>query len=115
MMADNPKYVVATDDTFQEVVLDSDVPVLVDFWAAWCAPCRVIAPTIEEIAEEYQGRAKVVKLDVDSNPRVAMDFGIRSIPTLLFFKDGRPVDQLVGVVAKRTLTERLEALAAQPA
>ena len=114
-MADSPKYVIATDDTFQEVVLDSEVPVLVDFWAAWCAPCRVIAPTIEEIASEYEGRAKVVKVDVDSNQRIAMDYGIRSIPTLMFFKDGRPVDQQIGVVAKRTLTERLEALAAQPA
>jgi thioredoxin 1 len=114
-MAESPKYVVATDDTFQEVVVDSDVPVLVDFWATWCAPCRVIAPVIEELAEEFQGRAKLVKLDVDNNPRVAMDYGIRSIPTLLFFKDGRPVDQLIGVVPKRTLTERLDALAAQPA
>jgi thioredoxin 1 len=114
-MAESPKYVVATDDTFQEVVVDSEVPVLVDFWATWCAPCRVIAPVIEELADEFQGRAKVVKLDVDNNPRVAMDYGIRSIPTLLFFKDGRPVDQLIGVVPKRTLTERLDALAAQPA
>jgi len=114
-MADSPKYVTATDDTFQELVLNSEVPVLVDFWAAWCAPCRVIAPVIEEIAEEYQGRAMVVKVDVDANPRVGMDFGIRSIPTLLFFKGGRPVDQLVGVIPKRALTERLDALAAQPA
>ena len=114
-MADSPNLVVATDDTFQEIVLDSDVPVLVDFWATWCAPCRVIAPTVAELASEYEGRAKVVKVDVDNNQRVAMDYGIRSIPTLMFFKDGRPVDQLIGVVAKRTLTERLEALAAQPA
>jgi thioredoxin 1 len=109
------KYETATDDTFQQIVLESQVPVLVDFWAAWCAPCRVIAPVVAELADEYEGRAKVVKLDVDNNPRVAMEYGIRSIPTLLFFKDGRPVDQLIGVVAKRALTERLDALAGQPA
>ncbi len=84
-MADNAKYVTVTDSNFQEEVLNADQPVLVDFWATWCGPCRMIAPTIEELAEQYEGRAKVAKLDVDNNPQVAMQFGIRSIPTLLFF------------------------------
>lgn len=104
-----------TDATFQDEVLQSDLPVLVDFWAAWCGPCRVIAPTIEELASEYEGRAKVVKLDVDANPQTAMAFNIRSIPTLLLFKGGRPVDQMVGVVPKPMLAQKLDALAAQTA
>ena len=82
-MADEAKYVVVTDETFEAEVLQSDQPVLVDFWAVWCGPCRIIAPIIEELAEEYEGRAKMVKLDVDHNPTVAMNFGVRSIPTLL--------------------------------
>ena len=110
-MADNGKYVTLTDSNFQAEVLGSgDTPVLVDFWAAWCGPCRMIAPIVEEVAGEFKGRAKVGKLDVDANPQVAMQFGIRSIPTLLFFKDGRVVDQLVGAVSKKVLADRLEAL-----
>ncbi len=108
-------YVTGTDANFQEEVLQSDLPVLVDFWAAWCGPCRVIAPTIEELASEYEGRAKVVKLDVDANPQTAMAYNIRSIPTLLLFKGGRPVDQMVGVVPKPMLVQKLDALAAQAA
>ena len=104
-----------TDATFESEVLNSDQPVLVDFWAAWCGPCRTIAPTIEEIATEYEGKAKVVKLDVDNNPQTAMKYGIRSIPSLLFFKGGKPVDQMVGVVPKRVLAEKLDTLAAQAA
>lgn len=114
-MAASPKYVTVTDATFQQEVLESDVPVLVDFWAAWCGPCRVIAPTIEELAAEYEGRAKVAKLDVDVNPQTAMQFGIRSIPTLLFFKDGHVADQAIGVLPKRALADKLDTLASQTA
>ena len=108
-------YVTGTDANFEAEVLNSDQPVLVDFWATWCGPCRTIAPTIEEIASEYDGKAKVVKLDVDNNPQTAMKYGIRSIPSLLFFKDGKPVDQMVGVVPKRILAEKLDTLAGQTA
>lgn len=113
-MADN-KPVVVSDSTFRQEVINADVPVLVDFWAAWCGPCRMIAPMVEELAREFDGRAKIVKLDVDHNPQVAMQFGIRSIPTLLFFKDGRVVDQLIGASSKRSLADRLEALVSEPA
>ena len=108
-------YVTGTDANFEDEVLNSDQPVLVDFWATWCGPCRTIAPTIEKIAADYDGRAKVVKLDVDNNPQTAMKYGIRSIPSLLFFKGGRPVDQMVGVVSERVLADKLDTLAAQAA
>ncbi len=108
-------YVTGTDANFEDEVLNSDQPVLVDFWATWCGPCRTIAPTIEKIAADYDGRAKVVKLDVDNNPQTAMKYGIRSIPSLLFFKGGRPVDQMVGVVSERVLADKLDMLAAQTA
>jgi thioredoxin 1 len=108
-------YVTLTDATFQEEVLDSDQPVLVDFWATWCGPCRMIAPTIEKLADDFDGRAKIAKLDVDSNPETAMQFGVRSIPTLLFFKDGRVVDQAVGVVPEKQLAQKLEGLVGETA
>ncbi len=111
-MSENAKYIVVTDDSFQEEVLNSAKPVMIDFWAAWCGPCRMVAPVVEELADEYEGRAKVAKLDVDHNPKIAMEYGVRSIPTMLFFKDGEVVDQLIGVVPKATLAEKLDRLAA---
>jgi thioredoxin 1 len=113
-MAD-AKYVTLTDANFNDHVVNSDKPVLVDFWATWCGPCRAIAPTIEQVASEFDGRAVVGKVDVDENPDVAMQYGVRSIPTLLFFKNGQVVDQLIGAVPKKVLAEKLEALSEQPA
>jgi thioredoxin 1 len=115
-MADDAKYVTLTDDNFQDEVLNADEPVLVDFWAEWCGPCRMIAPMIEELADDFDGRAKIGKLDVDHNSQVAMQYGIRSIPTLLFFKDGEVADQMIGAPrTKKVLSQKLEALAGQPA
>jgi len=97
-----------SDATFDDEVVKSDKVVLVDFWAEWCGPCKMIAPIVEELAEEFDGKVKFTKLDVDSNPRSATNFGIRGIPTLLIFNDGKPVDQVVGAVPKSVLKQRLE-------
>ena len=99
-----------TDANFEEVVLKSDKPVIVDFWAVWCGPCRMIAPIIEEMSNEYEGRAIMVKMDVDGNPAMPAKFGIRNIPTTLFFKGGEQVDKQVGAVPKKKLAEKLDAL-----
>ncbi|MDR7898751.1 MULTISPECIES: thioredoxin [unclassified Thermosynechococcus] len=96
-----------TDATFEEEVLNSDIPVLVDFWAPWCGPCRMVAPVVDEIANEYQGRVKVVKVNTDENSKVATDYGIRSIPTLMIFKGGQKVDILVGAVPKTKIEATL--------
>ncbi len=101
--------IVLTDDNFSAEVLNAGLPVLVDFWATWCGPCRVIAPIVQELSSEYEGRAKVGKLDVDEAQKTAAEFGIRSIPTLLIFKGGKVADQIIGAVPKRQITEKLEA------
>ncbi len=98
------------DGNFDELVLKSDKPVVVDFWAEWCGPCRMIAPIIEELSHEYAGKAVVVKCDVDSSPGVAAKFGIRNIPTVLFFKDGKVADKQVGAVPKNAFVAKLNAL-----
>ena len=97
-----------TDSTFKQEVLESSVPVLVDFWAPWCGPCRMVAPVVDEISTQYEGQIKVVKVNTDENPNVASQYGIRSIPTLMIFKGGQKVDMVVGAVPKTTLANTLE-------
>ena len=109
-MADTSKYITVTEENFKQEVLESTRPVLVDFWADWCAPCHQIAPLIEELADEFEGRARVAKIDVDANPGLAQTHAIRSIPSLLFFKDGKAVDQVSGTVPKQTLANKLRSL-----
>ena len=101
-----------TDANFQSEVLDSEQPVLVDFWAAWCGPCRAVGPTIEELAEQYDGAVKVGKLNIDENPQIPSGFGIYSIPAVLLFKDGKVVETLVGVQTKKRYEQALQQVAA---
>jgi thioredoxin 1 len=108
-MADN--IITVSDDTFDEQVALADIPVLVDFWAEWCGPCKMIAPILEEIANEKAGAVKVAKVNVDENQGLSSKFGIRAIPTLLFFKNGSVREQIVGMTSKRDLIAKLEALA----
>jgi thioredoxin 1 len=97
-----------TDDNFEQEVLNSDLPVLVDFWATWCGPCRMVGPIVDELAKEYVGKVKVVKLNVDINGKTPIKYGIMSIPSLLFFKKGQVVEQIIGAVPKKNFVEKLE-------
>ncbi len=101
------KPIAVTDDSFEQEVLKSNTPVVVDFWAAWCGPCKMIAPILEEIASEYDGKLKVAKVDVDSNTKIASQFRIMSIPSLLFFKNGQLVEQVVGAMPKAQLVSKV--------
>lgn len=106
LMAEN--IINVTDSTFDSMVLKSEVPALVDFWASWCAPCRAIAPIVDEMATEYTGRIRVAKMNVDDNPATPGRYGVRGIPTLILFKDGKVIDQLVGAVPKNQIKELIE-------
>ncbi len=96
------------DESFKKDVLESELPVLVDFWAEWCGPCHMLAPIVEQLSEEYQGRLSVGKLNVDESPQTAVQFGIRGIPTLLLFKKGTPVEQIIGAVPKHQIKAKLD-------
>ncbi len=107
-MAGTDTLVELTDDTFDSQVVQHQGLVMVDFWATWCGPCQIIAPVVAQLAEEYEGRVKVGKVDVDTNQKISMEFNVRSIPSILFFKDGNHVDTVVGAVPKPYLVEKLE-------
>lgn len=99
-----------TDDNFENEVIKSDIPVLIDFWAVWCGPCKIIAPVVEQLAEEYNGKLKVGKLDVDNNQESSIKYGVRSIPTLLLFKNGEVKDTIIGAVGKQQIVQKINAL-----
>ena len=102
---------VAIDDSnFEQAVLNSKIPVLLDFWAAWCAPCRMVAPVVDELAQEYDGKVSFGKVDVDQNPKIASKYGIMSIPTLILFKDGKPITNMVGFKPKTQLKQSLDSI-----
>jgi thioredoxin 1 len=104
------KPIEVTDETFEQEIIHSDKPAVVDFWAVWCGPCKMIAPIMENFADDYEGKIKIAKLDVDNNPNVAIKFGIRSIPTVLFFKGGKVVDQIIGALPRSKFEEKIKEL-----
>jgi len=104
------KLVEITDDNFETEVTNSDKPVLIDFWAVWCGPCKLIAPIVEELSTEYDGKVKIGKLDVDSNQQTSIKFGVRSIPTLLLFKDGKLKETIIGAVPKKNIVDKLNSI-----
>lgn len=97
-----------TDDSFEKIISSTEKPIIVDFWAAWCGPCHMMVPVLDEVAEEYQGKALITKLDVDANPQTAAKYSIRSIPTLLVFKEGKVVDKQIGASPKNVVTEKID-------
>ena len=99
-----------TDNTWEDEVLNSDLPILVDFWAEWCGPCKMIAPAVHDLAEEYTGKLNVAKVDIDNSPEIATKYGIRSIPALIFFRDGKPVDQVIGALPKGALKKKIDSV-----
>ena len=107
------KPVAIDDSNFEQLVLQSKIPVLLDFWAAWCAPCRMVAPVVDELAEEYDGKVSFGKVDVDQNPKIASKYGIMSIPTLILFKDGKPITNMVGFKPKAQLKQSLDSILEQ--
>ena len=105
-----PEPIEVTESTWEDSVLNSELPVLVDFWAEWCGPCKMIAPAVHDLALEYGGKLNVAKLDVDNSPNIAMQYGIRSIPALIFFKEGKPVDQVIGAMPKGALKRKIDSV-----
>jgi thioredoxin 1 len=105
-----PHEIILTKENFKAEVLESKVPVLVDFWASWCAPCRMVGPMVEQIADEYLGKAKVGKVNTEEQPDLAGEYGVISLPTLIFFKGGKPVDQVIGALPKTAISKKMDAL-----
>jgi len=104
------KPIEVTDSSFEKEILQSDLPAIVDFWAVWCGPCKIIAPYLEQLAGEYEGKVKIAKMDVDNNPQTPTKYGIRSIPTVIFFKNGKVVDQIIGAQPKANFQEKIKKL-----
>ncbi len=104
------KTITITDDNFETEVINSEIPVLIDFWAVWCGPCKIIAPVVEQLADEFEGKLKVGKLDVDSNQQTSIKYGVRSIPTLLLFKNGQVKETIIGAVPKQQIVQKINAV-----